>query len=104
MWGIKTPPGYSCLVIQPFYLPDGNVQILPGIIDTDTYHLPIPVTGYLKDNTSLRLSPGMPVLQIIPFKRDEWGMAVSNELVSDKSKFFIWNTYKRLYHSIKKYI
>ena len=104
MWSIKTPPGYSCLVMQPFYLPNNEIQILPGIIDTDSYHLPISVTGYVISKDKLRISPGAPLLQIIPFKRDDWEMSVSNNVPSDKSKFFIWNAYKRLSHAVKKYI
>jgi len=104
MWSIKTPPGYSCLVMQPFYLPNNEIQILPGIVDTDSYHLPISVTGYVISKDKLRISPGTPLLQIIPFKRDDWEMSVSNNVPSDKSKFFIWNTYKRLSHAVKKYI
>lgn len=104
MWSIKTPPGYSCLVMQPFYLPDNEIQILPGIIDTDCYHLPISVAGYVVSKDKIRIPPGTPLLQIIPFKRDDWKMSVSKDMPSDKSKFFIWNTYKRLSHAVKKYI
>jgi hypothetical protein len=104
MWSIKTPPGYSCLVMQPFYLPDNEIQILPGIIDTDSYHLPISVTGYVISKDKIRIPPSTPLLQVIPFKRDDWEMSVSNDVPSDNSKFFIWNTYKRLSHAVKKYI
>jgi hypothetical protein len=104
MWSIKTPPGYSCIVMQPFYLPNNEIQILPGIIDTDSYHLPISVTGYVISKDKFRISPGTPLLQVIPFKRDDWEMSVSNNVPPDKSKFFIWNTYKRLSHAVKKYI
>jgi hypothetical protein len=104
MWSIKTPPGYSCLVMQPFYLPDNEIQILPGIVDTDSYHLPISVVGYVTSKDKIRIPPGTALLQIIPFKRDDWEMSVSKDVPSDKSKFFIWNTYRRLSHAVKKYI
>ncbi len=103
-WSIKTPLGYSCLVIQPFYHPDKRFTIMPAIIDTDTYHLPIPIVGYMHEKTTMRVSPGTPLLQIIPFKRDDWTMSVSTESLPDKSKFYVWNSYKRLFHVIKKYL
>lgn len=103
-WAIRTPPGYSCLVMQPFYLNEKRFTIMPAVIDTDTYHLPIPITGYLNIKENTRIRPNTPLVQIIPFKRDDWNMSISNEIPSDKSKFFIWNSYKRLFHSIKKYI
>jgi hypothetical protein len=103
-WAVRTPPGYSCLVMQPFYLNEKRFTIMPAIIDTDTYHLPIPITGYLNIKENTRIRPGTPLVQIIPFKRDDWNMSISDKIPSDKSKFFIWNSYKRLFHSIKKYI
>lgn len=103
-WGVRTPAGYSCLIIQPFYLKSKLFQIIPSIVDTDKYHLPIPVSGYLTTKDKIRIEPGTPLLQIIPFKRDEWNMKINNEFPSDKSKFFIWNAYYRLFHAIKKYV
>lgn len=103
-WGIKTPPGYSCLVMQPFYLNESRFTILPGIIDTDTYHLPIPLVGYLNARETIRITPGTPLLQVIPFKRDDWDMKISTETLPDKSKFYVWNAYKRLFHKIKNFI
>ena len=103
-WGIKTPPGYSCLIVQPFYSADDRLTVLPAIVDTDTYHLPIPVVGYLNEKTTIRVTPGTPLLHIIPFKRDEWTMSVNTKILPDKSKFYIWNSYKRLFHTIKKYL
>ena len=103
-WGIKTPPGYSCLILKPQYLGENRFEILSAIVDTDTYHLPIPVTGYLNVKETVRVEPGAPLLQIIPFKRDEWAMSISNTFPPDKSKFYIWNTYKRLFHKIKTFL
>jgi hypothetical protein len=103
-WGIKTPPGYSCLVIQPQYLGESRFELLSAIVDTDTYHLPIPVAGYLNVKDLIRIEPGTPMLQIIPFKRDDWTMSLTNEYPSDKSKFYIWNAYKRLFHKVKSFL
>ena len=103
-WGIKTPLGYSCLIMKPHYISDNRYELLPAIVDTDTYHLPIPVTGYLNVKDLVRIEPGTPILQIIPFKRDNWTMSVTNSFPPDKSKFYIWNTYKRLFHQVKNFL
>ena len=71
-WGIKTPPGYSCLVVQPFHR-DLPFNILPGIIDTDKYPIPINFPCVLNDTKFEGLIPaGTPLAQIIPFKRESW--------------------------------
>jgi hypothetical protein len=71
-WGIKTPPGYSCLVVQPFHR-DLPFTILPGIVDTDKYPVPINFPCVLNNPSFEGLIPaGTPLAQIIPFKRDSW--------------------------------
>ncbi len=90
--------------MQPTYLNETRFDLLPAIVDTDTYHLPIPVAGYLNVRELVRIEPGTPVLQIIPFKRDDWSMSINNTFPSDKSKFYIWNTYRRLFHKGKNFL
>ena len=36
-WLIKTPPGYSCLFVQPMNRMEERFDIIPGVVDTDTY-------------------------------------------------------------------
>jgi hypothetical protein len=103
-WGVKTPPGYSCLVMQPHYLGEHRFSLLPAIIDTDTYHLPITIAGSLNVKELVRIEPGTPILQIIPFKRDDWSMSVNDTFPADKSKFYVWNTYKRIFHKVKSFL
>jgi hypothetical protein len=103
-WGIKTPPGYSCLIIQPTFFKDKKFTIIPAIVDTDTYHNPIPISGYLNTKEEVRFRPGEYVLQVIPFKRDDWKMSVKVDSPINISKFFIYNVYKRLFHKIKKFV
>lgn len=100
-WSIKTPNGYSCLVMQPFYLFEERYTILPAIIDTDQYPKKIPVVGYLNNCNELRLPAGVPLLQVIPFKRDTWVSQQKCDNILDKSKFFLYNAYKKLFHSEK---
>ncbi|GEM_PF-6275835 len=36
-WTIKTPPGWSCLFVPPLNRPNPVVEIVAGVVDTDTY-------------------------------------------------------------------
>ena len=103
-WGIQTPPGYSCLVMQPYYLGRTDFSILPAIIDTDKFHNKIPVVGYMTGTTEeIRFFCGEPLVQIIPFKRDTWESEIITKPISNKSKFFLFNAYKKLFHSEKTF-
>jgi len=103
-WSVRTPPGYSCLVMQPYYLFDQNVNIMPAIIDTDKFDKRIPVVGFLTGKSKeVRFFAGDPLLQIIPFKRDEWESEFTTGPILNKSKFFLFNAYKRIFHSPKRF-
>lgn len=102
-WAIQTPPGYSCLIFQPYYFFEEKYHILPAIVDTDEFNKRIPVVGYCGTDEFLRISPGTPLLQVVPFKRDEWEMEVVNEKILDKGKFYLYNVYKNLFHREKKF-
>lgn len=70
-WTIKTPPGWSCLFVPPLNRPNPVVEIVAGVVDTDTYqsliHFPFFATA---DDGVYTLERGTPVVQIIPFQRD----------------------------------
>jgi len=103
-WIVKTPPGYSCLVVQPFMLFEDRFSVIPAIVDTDTYDSPIPVVGYT-NLEKLILRPGEYVVQVIPFKREDWNMKIThNPTPQNRSKFYVKDVYKRLYHKVKKFI
>ena len=76
-WKIKTPPGYSCLFIQPMNHFDSRYQIVSGIVDTDTYtesvHFPF-IINRNNMNDKDKFERGMPFVQVIPFKRENWKM------------------------------
>ena len=56
-WRIKTPPGYSCLFMQPYYHFEKEFALLPAIIDTDVCDLnSVHFPGYLKDPVKSTLS------------------------------------------------
>jgi hypothetical protein len=78
-WSIKTPPGYSCLFISPLHR-ETPIIVLPGVVDTDTYSAPVNFPFVLRDSKMDGLIPaGTPIMQVIPFKREEWQMEIGGE-------------------------
>jgi len=72
-WQIITPEGYSCLFITPVNQPDLPFKCFTGIVDTDSYHnminFPFLWTKFPYDKI---LDQGEPIIQVIPFKRQQW--------------------------------
>jgi hypothetical protein len=75
---IKTPPGYSCLFYQPYYMLESRFTILPGIVDTDDFNLPVSFPFYVNAHSteefSFDIEAGAPLVCVLPFKRDSWEM------------------------------
>lgn len=109
-WSIKTPKGYSCLFVTPSHQ-DVPFDILPGIVDTDTYNLAVNFPFKLKDNNFEGLIPaGTPMVQVIPFKRESWKMQVGTKKdlqtiypLMDKMSTVFWDRYKRFWWNKKEY-
>ena len=74
-WLIKTPPGHSCLFIKPMNRIENRFDIIPGVVDTDTYintiHFPFILN---KRDEQFLIKKGEPMVQVIPFKRESWKM------------------------------
>lgn len=104
-WQIKTPKGYSCLFVQPFYQFQSDITVMPGIIDTDEFDLnQVNFPCYLSSEDA-ELKPGRPLVQLIPFKRDAWTHKLNYVENSKSSKMnsFLHNMYKRAFHQKKKF-
>lgn len=70
-WTIRTPPGWSCLFVPPLNRPQHVVEILAGIVDTDTYASEVNFPFVAKGEDGVHtLEKGMPLVQVIPFRRD----------------------------------
>lgn len=79
---IQTPPGYSILVTQPFNRFDLPFMALTGIVDSDKEpFFPGNYSMFLKKGFSGEIKSGTPLLQIIPFKRDEWKSEVDYSII-----------------------
>lgn len=79
-WTIQTPPGWSCLFVAPLNRPALPVEILAGVVDTDTYasliNFPFIATG--ADGVHV-IEKGTPLVQIIPFRRSEAELELRKE-------------------------
>lgn len=105
-WIIKTPPGYSTMFIHPTYNPDLPFYTLPAIVDTDKHPIMVNFPFLIKEGFSGMIPYGTPIVQIIPFKRENWKAKFS---VSDKgqeelfqyAKKKLTNRYKTFYRTKK---
>jgi|TARA_Y100000114_G_scaffold51745_1_gene47251 hypothetical protein len=93
-WTIKTPPGYSCLFIPPLNNTTQDFfEIIPGIVHTDTFELeinfPIILNAEKYTNINTIFKRGLPYVQIIPFKRDDWQMKIETKNNKKASKNFL---------------
>ena len=109
-WIIKTPPGYSCMFIQPSMRDDLPFQIIPAIVDTDKHPVPINFPTFFKKNFEGILPLGTPIVQVIPFKRETWSSVYSyNETTAEASAEFqmakrkFQNRYKTFFRSKKEW-
>lgn len=103
-WMIKTPPGYSCLIQQPFYHLEQGYQLLPAIVDTDKHDMLVEIPGYLTSDKSITIESGAPLVQIIPFKREDWDMtAVHKPKHKSRLEFVFEQAYRKLFHSKKSF-
>lgn len=74
-WNIKTPPGYSCLYLDPFLFQNKHFAVWQGIIDTDTFNTNYDnsqIIFYPRHSEDFIIKKGTPLVQIIPYKRENW--------------------------------
>jgi hypothetical protein len=103
-WLIKTPPGYSCLITQPFYQFEERFQLFPAIVDTDVHDLLIELPGYLTSDKEVKINSGEPLVQVIPFKRESWNMSCEyHPAKRSKLEFFLESAYRKMFHKKKVY-
>jgi hypothetical protein len=78
---LQVPKGYSCLITQPFNRDDLPFVSLTGIVDNDDY---IMGTGlypfFVKHGFEGVIPKGTPILQVFPFKRENWIMEIDSQL------------------------
>ena len=76
IWQIVTPPGYSCLITKPLNSTEDRFTPFTGIVDTDTYREFINFPTRIEKEGEFVIEKETPIVQVLPFKRDEWKMQV----------------------------
>jgi len=80
-WIIETSPNTSCIFTPPLNRHDIPFVPLSGVVDTDQYfntvNLPCIFPG-LETGSQIDLKKGTPMIQVIPFKRQEWKSSTTN--------------------------
>ena len=71
-WIPQTPKGYSCLIISPLGYNDLPFKAIPAVVDTDSSTLELAFPMWIKSGFEGIVEKGTPMIQIIPFKRDDW--------------------------------
>jgi|TARA_R100001015_G_C4632892_1_gene197065 hypothetical protein len=110
---IETPPGYSCLFLPPLHSAEDRFQIIPGIVDTDSYpgnvNFPLVINGSKYDELNTIVKRGTPYVQIIPFKRDDWTSSVGERprlsfaMGLVKLRRLFYKNYQKLFWHKKKW-
>ena len=110
-WACSTSSGYSSLITQPAHIDQTPLTAFPGIIDTDTFVTDGHFSFLVEKGFKGVIKQGTPIIQIIPFKREDWEMEISPVEKSEKifsaqrlrlrSMFF--NGYKAKYRFKKEY-
>jgi hypothetical protein len=112
-WKIITSPGYSCLFTQPLNQ-NAPFKIIDGVVDTDKFPLHINFPFYWTGDLDKKyfLKHGTPMVQVIPFKRDDWEMKLKKAPKEDydnklknriKMGNWIVDAYKNIFWSKKTY-
>jgi hypothetical protein len=97
-WKIKTPPGWSSMFIHPASYQDLPIRAIPGIVDTDILDSLINCPFFIKDGFEGVIKKGTPMVQVIPFKRENWISEFSKQ-ESIKSFFDAEKIFLKLYGS-----
>lgn len=77
-WIPKTPKGYSILVTQPFGYKDSPFNAVPAVLDSDVSTLEIVPPVWIKQDFEGIVEKGTPMVQLIPFKREDWQTSFSS--------------------------
>jgi hypothetical protein len=71
-WGMKTPRGWSLLVVHPLNRHDLPFTITSGIMDSDKYSTSGNIPFFIKEDFIGVIPAGTPFAQLIPIKRAKW--------------------------------
>ena len=108
-FGIQTPPGYSTLFLPILNMPNNPLIAFSGIVDTDSFNIPVHFPFFLKKGFIGKIPAGTPIAQLIPFKRENWESQITepNEQLFSKTILRIKSNfefaYKKFFWQRKQY-
>lgn len=105
---IKTPKNYSSLFIHPVGFNDLPFTSFSGVVDTDQFNIPVHFPFLIKKDFEGVIKRGTPIIQVIPFKRDQWKMEIGEVEKNIEAKYHsllssIRSSYKKNFWSKKYY-
>jgi hypothetical protein len=73
-WIIVTPPEYVCMITAPVNRFETPLTALTGIVETGEYYkeVHLPVVCTLAPGQRFAAPRGMPIIQVIPMRREAW--------------------------------
>ena len=74
-WYVTTPPGYSALYLDPFLHQNKYFRTWQGLMDTDMFNTTTDngqIIMYPTVDKSFTIKKDTPVVQIIPYRREQW--------------------------------
>ena len=109
-WSICTPKGWSVQLKNPSNNFENNILLFEGVVDTDTYQLPInfPYIWTGNEEGEWVIPKGTPLVQVIPFKREKLKLVtgIRNDIailkMNNKLSSLFQDRYKNLFWHKRK--
>ena len=89
-WAVIVPPGYSVLYTHPLNRFDLPFVTTSGVVDADGFSLGGELPFFLKEGFEGVIPAGTPIVQAIPFKRQDW----DSEVIPSEESFVKAQTFK----------
>jgi hypothetical protein len=113
LWAIETPEGYSTLFTNPIHQLPTPIHAMSGIIDTDSYASSGFLSFFVTKGFKGVIKQGTPMVQMIPFKRENWDSMWSSVVVDSQEKVIeqhnkikhssINHAYRELFRKLKRW-
>ena len=110
-WIPQTPKGYSCLFVSPLGYNNLPFYPIPSIVDTDRSSMELLFPVWVKKDFEGIVEKNTPIVQVIPFKRDDWDSTFDyyedgqyKNIIEEKTvKTTMIGHYLKNYHSKKRF-
>lgn len=110
-WSVGTEEGYSVLFTNPYHSDNSPLWVFTGLIDTDGFVSDGHISFLVRKDFKGIIKQGTPLVQLIPFKREEWTAEFVDpeaaRKVTDNQRFNLRSTflngYKNKFRSKKEY-